>query len=1584
MKAQPPGRPLVQNLAPPDLSPAIISPKSDAFSGQVTPATSATVHKKPSAAIQKLKEAEGRPYLHEVAKVQWEYYADQVNAGTNFLPPDNIRMEAGRALVVDPRTSPTNIGLYMLATATAKELGLIGEREMLLRLRQTVDTIKNLPKYVTTTRDEAGREHPVEHLYNWYGIQGQPTEIGNGFISTVDNGNFVAFLMAVLTAIKGTDPALEKDLLGLVEKMRFDVFYDRDKGLLHHGGQAKDGRLDLTGGHYDLIITEARCAYAAAIMLGQIPKTAWTNMKRKLVKEIDDISVNKSLDLQSYTGTMFEYLTPRLLMKHEGTPLGVADEQAVKIQMRETAGGIWGRSEANSNTTKGYAAWGARGLSLSKEFTGAGHDIIAPYACQMATGMAPIEVADNLKRMEAHGLRGRYGFFESGAVPKDGGKVEVVPQFFAHHIGMGFVGIANYLKSDVVTDWFHGSSFNDGRALEGLLDTPVAQYQQPALKKPAKAQSTNAYAYEAPVTYNKAELVGNTKLVSYVAPVGSSTWMNQNIALSHNESVYVRDNQSGALLPLGRPIGTRTKNGARSFEYQLAHPSGPISLTVEVSTTASGAKLTRARIDNRTGKDLDLAITGTLDWILDDINGYLNHPVYRNLYVETELDPQSGAILARRRTAQGAEQDRQPFGFFAVAGKDGAKIDWAEGSRTELLGRLGSLAAPKAVVEGQSKQTFGVTLDPSAALSKSIKIGAGKKGEVAFLFDYAETKAEVTQLIRGERKNLEASKPTRKASTPHYPSDAGHSKMLELAKRTRRNLAIKSTAVPSMDAAPSEIGHWSKDGRTFTIDNPFALKKPWSMVASNGDFGFVATAAGWGYSFGTNSQQNRITPYVPDNTSELPLRGVVVKNKKTGESWSIAPNPAPTADGKYSVEMSPGQIKYRCSREDGLSMSLTMSVAAKDPVELWKIEVDNQSRAPVELELSSFLKWALGASYPNTEAQNTVRYDEKSGAIYASSTDSIHPGSVAFHAVVGEQGLGKKNDLYAAPDDPFSGLSKDLAVGAGGKKTITFVLGQAPSAEAASKLVAKYNTVDSLQKTSAVRAAEVSQTLDSLQVSTPDPAINTMLNTWLPYQAYHAHFLARSGYYQSGGAYGFRDQLQTVMNLLDTGNPKFRQVARDHLLESCRHQFESGAVQHWWHPHNNLGQQSTISDNLLWLPYALEHYLDVTGDQGILAEKAAFSVPSRDLRPGELDFVESMAFSENKATMYDHAKRAIDLVIGERMGEHGLPLIGKGDWNDGLDRVGHLGKGESVWLGFFLFDVLSKFAGIAEKNGDAPTAERYRGVAAKLKEDLAAHGWDGKQFLRAYADSGEKIDFNDAIVQSWAALSGGADKNQAITAVRSAVESLYKPDANIILLFDRVLDKEPWGGSLAAYPNGLRENNAQYTHGSSWLPRAVAQLGDGDLAMELYKALLPNTHAEDPRYGAEPYVVAADIYGGKKAGEGGWTWYSGGPGWIYRTGVEKILGLQFKNGDQLVIDPTIPRSWPGFSATHQQGASTYQIEVKNPDGLSRGVASIKVDGRPVDPRQGINLKDDGRPHRVEVLMGAVDDRPDFRLLPNLR
>lgn len=1543
------------------------------FSVRTTPQPKLITSKSEESSPEALEGAAS--YFNKLAKDQWKFYSDNANASTNYLPPDNVKVEKGKPLVVDYRTSPTNIGLYMLSTVTAQKMGFITQKEAVTRLKQTVETIKKLPKFISTIKDKDGVEHKVEHLYNWYSINGTPAEIGNKFISTVDNGNLAAFLVSTISALGTSEPALVQDLKNIVERMRFDIFYDAKENALYHGAQVTDGKLNFTSGHYDMLISEARSAYATAIMLGQIPKSAWTNLKSKLGKEFDNININPKLKLQSYTGTMFEYLTPRLFMRHEGTPLGEADDQALKLQMEDVVGGIWGKSEANSNTSRGYAAWGVPSLSQSKEFTANGDQVIAPYASQMAAGLSPVAVAKNLSVMDKKGLRGPYGQVESVTIKGSGKSLQyqVTPQFYAHHVGMGFVSLANYLNKDIVQDWFHNSPYNKNQVVESLLKTETNQYRQPSMKK-NKASSTvvsDAYAYEPKVSYKTSEILGNGEFVAHVPGLGGSTWLGKNYALTHNEVFYVRDNKTQKILPLdlSAPHGVRDVKGVKYFDYSFPEPAGgSIDVSVEVSVSSvNKTKVSKVIINNRTKTPRDLQVTGYVEWIMDDVNAYLNHPVYRNLYVETDLTKNGRGITARRRTMQGPDQDRQPHGFFALSDTTKGTADWADSSRQNILGRLGNLSAPKAVVEGKSEGKFGATLDPAGALAKSITVAPGKSGEVGFVLGFTDNKELVPQLLTGA-----ATKVKSKSSVPTLPPDETYDRMSELYRRTTRDARINNSPkqVNLINSKPEEIGHFTEGGRKFIIDDPFAPQKPWSQVVSNGKYGFVASHSGWAYSFGSNSQQARVTPYQPDSTTESPLRGVIVKDKKSGETFSITPNPAPSKNGKYEVEVSPGYIKYKFRRNDGLAMTMTMFVAKENPVEFWQINVENGSKKDVDLELSSFMKWAMGTNYPRTAAQTTVSYDSKQRAIFAKSPDAMNPESVAFHSIVGDNGQAKQNSLFSTSDDPFSGLTTDMSVASGQKKELSFMVGLGENEAANNKYLKLYNSTAKVEKERKGALADIGETLDGLQVKTPDESLNTMLNTWLPYQARYAHFLARSGFYQSGGAFGFRDQLQTVMNMISSGDPKARTIAREHIIESCRHQFDKGDVEHWWHPHNNLGQRSTISDNLLWLPLAISQYVDVTGDTTILKELAPFAVASRELKPGELDFVEAMPFSKEKKSVYDHAKKAIDLVLNERMGEHGIPLMGKGDWNDGLDRVGHLGKGESVWLGFFMYDVLNKYAKIANLQGDTQTQKRYLAEAAKLKVNLDKSAWNGKNFIRAYADNGEKLTINDAIVQSWAGLSKGADPAKTKKALDSAVKDLYKPKDNMILLFDKPLDQQAWGGSAAAYPKGVRENG-QYTHGVQWLSRAVAEQGDGDKAYELYKSVFPTTHAADPRYGAEPYSVAADIYGDKKAGEAGWTWYSGGPGWIYRTGVDTVLGLQFKDGNKLFINPTMPTKWPGYEATYKNGSSLYKIKVENPDHVSSGVQKIIVDGVEINSAAGISLIDDGLEHQVRVVMGAV-------------
>lgn len=1549
-------------------------------------------------------------YLRDTARQIWGFYADNVNADSCDQPPDNVRMAADDKIErTDYRTSPTNMGLYLASVTAALKMRYISETDAYKRIGQTLDIIEGLEKY-------------EGHLFNWYGIDGTPKEINGRYISTVDNGNFAGCLIAMAQGLGDSEEVkdLKDRALKLVREMHFEILYDDKKGLLYGGGvvkkdeQGRDKEIEPDQNHYDMVMSEARTAYMVAIIKGDIPEQAWRNLKGKVAKGTN----NRKMQIQSWSGTMFESFMPRLLMKEdESTPLGRAARQAFEEQRKARIRGLWGISEAAAALfglypSRGYqgddiyAAWGVRSTGQATKFMDG--NVIAPYASMMAAVAAPNAVARNLRALQKRSMRGRYGFYESVAIVKSKKRMwswprssyKIMRRFYAHHQGMAFLGLVNALENDIVTEWFHASPFNKDGIIERLLKTET--YAAPDETAPAAGDDAK-YRYEPyqPARqYDPAEMIGNESYLVYAPETGWSSWGEQGYALAYNKIFYVKDRVTGTVFPVGLqpPVSVTRENGRAVFTYSVDLGDSEI-IHIEADVSVSPVDMVETwnlRIVNTTSSDRAFEVTGYQDWIMDNGNAYLGHPVYRNLFVNTAFARRSGVITAQRRTVQGPEQDQQAVGFFALGGRNGNRVDGWDTSRLSFLGRLGSLTAPVSIVRGAFKKSSGYTLNPAGALSKTLKVKKGESADISFLSGSAESPEMARETVARYRGTRYPRTIEYLSSVPELPSNDTFMIMRELKKWTDRGLRIKGTPVNAPEALPDTLYEFSPDGSECIIKNPLATKKPWAIVVSNGVIGFVATAAGSAYSFFKNSQQSRETPYSPDMVAELPLRGVMVKNTETGEEWSLTPGPRPSANGKYEVRVSPGYIRYIFTGANalaGLTITMTMFVDKTNPVEFWNIDAQYAGKNALHLELSSFVKWALGQNYPKTADQTRSKYDEKSGAIFAQSTDSIFPGSVAFHALAG--GEVTSGTAMSAENDPFDGLNVKLAftgneeAGSSQHQQVSFLLGQADNEAAARNFVKQYRDMETVQKSFKESTADIREKLGTSAVKTPDGSFNALINNWLPYQAYYAHILARSGMNQSGGAFGFRDQLQSFMNLLATGSPFFNNVAREHIIESTRHQFErrhfegqaegemaGGDVQHWWHPHNNFGQRSRISDNLLWLPYALSQYINTTGDTAILDKETPYiALDDKDWEKGELRAGENdrcfvpQRYTE-PAPVYEHARNAIDRAL-DRMGAHGLPLIGTGDWNDALSRVGPKGTGESVWLGFFLYDNLNRFAAIAELRGDTITGQRYREEAIKLKDNLEKFGWDpaSGSFIRAYTDSGEKLDFVDAIVQSWAVISGGASESHARNAVQTAVKRLYRAKHQIVLLFDRAVDK------LIDYPPGIRENMAQYTHGATWTPMAVAILGDGDRAYQLYQALLPTTHAHDPRYGAEPYAVAADIYGPAKKfgdtqeGEAGWTWYSGGPGWIYRIGIEYILGMRFKDGNRLEINPCIPKSWKTYSYVHHQGKATYTITVNNPAGVSTGVRSIIVDGV-AQPAigDGIVLKDDGQAHTVTVVM----------------
>jgi cyclic beta-1,2-glucan synthetase len=843
---------------------------------------------------------------------------------------------------------------------------------------------------------------------------------------------------------------------------------------------------------------------------------------------------------------------------------------------------------------------------------------------------------------------------------------------------------------------------------------------------------------------------------------------------------------------------------------------------------------------------------------------------------------------------------------------------------------------------------------------------------------------------------------------------AGHG---SLAEQLARVPATKGEAPPLNDPpeadspelreAPLEfmngLGGFANDGREYRIvlEQGQQTPAPWINVVANPAFGFLASESGSGYTWAGNAHENKLTPWSNDPISDPAGEAIYVRDEDSGALVTPTALPIRLKEGRYVASHGQGYSRFESTAID-LQMTLTQFVPLRDPVKISRLLVKNLSSRSRRLSLTAYVEWVLGVAPARSAQDLCTELAGDLGALTARNPfNADSPGSIAFLDVGGTQRsftgdrrefVGRHGNLRSplalAPGhrlsgrvgaglDPCGALQNLVKLEPGETAEFRVLLGQAKDQDQLKHLVATYRACD-LDALLGETRDFWEGGLSALQVKTPDRAMDLMLNRWLPYQTLSCRVWARSAFYQCGGAYGFRDQLQDVMALI-LAHPK---IVRAQLLLASEKQFKEGDVLHWWHPPSGAGVRTHISDDRLWLPYAVARYADATGDRGVLDETRAF-LEGPPVAPGKETLYFTPKASAEMVSLYEHGARALDCSLAT--GVHGLPLMGGGDWNDGMNKVGIEGRGESVWLAWFLIENLRRFAPLAEARGDHAHAAAWLDAARTLAAAAESNGWDGDWYRRAFFDDGSLLGSAgmaecriDSIAQSWAVLSGAARPDRAARAMAALEEYLWRRDDGLqVLLTPPFSTTRPDPGYIMGYLPGLRENGGQYNHASAWAVAAYAAIGEGAKAHELFSMINParraGTRAGMQRYKVEPYVMAGDVYSqAPHVGRGGWSWYTGSAGWMLRAGIESILGLTL-HGDHMALAPCIPPAWPGFELQMNLADCRWHVVVENPHGVARGIQSLSVDGQPRSAADaaGIPLLHDGKTHTLNLVLGPA-------------
>ena len=783
----------------------------------------------------------------------------------------------------------------------------------------------------------------------------------------------------------------------------------------------------------------------------------------------------------------------------------------------------------------------------------------------------------------------------------------------------------------------------------------------------------------------------------------------------------------------------------------------------------------------------------------------------------------------------------------------------------------------------------------------------------------------------------------------------------------------------------NEYGAFSEDGKEYLIkvNKENRLPTIWSNIMANEKFGTLVTESMGGYSWHKNSRLNRVTAWQNYACYDIPSEIIYLKDMQTKKVWSLGLNPMPDSKN-YNVIYGFGYTKY-IHKSDGLEQELEIFVPKEDGIKVQILKLKNTTLNRKKIKIVYYMKPVLGEDEIKTNGYINLKYDANNNiicaqnlynsefpndVIYVSNSEKIKSYTGDKNFFIGEGNLSNPESLKRTSLNNENSLGKnpciayeiEVEIESLSEKEIIFTLGAEETIIDSKNVAYKYSKIQNCKQELEKVKNYWKEELGKLQVKTPLESLNIMLNGWIIYQTLESRLIGKTGFYQSGGAYGFRDQLQDTLALKYI-NPE---ILKKQIIKHSKHQFIEGDVEHWWHDETQRGIRTKFSDDLLWLVYLTCEYIEFTGDYSILDEQTPY-LTGKLLDENEDERYDRYVQSEKIESIFEHCKKAIEKSLN--FGENGLPKIGTGDWNDGFSTVGNKGKGESIWLGFFLYNVLDRFIPICKIKGENNLVEKYEKIKENLKRALNTNGWDGRWYKRAFMDDGNTLGSMeneecriDSIAQSWSVISNAGDNDKKYISMESLENHLIDRENGIIKLLDPPFEKgklEP--GYIKAYLPGVRENGGQYTHAAIWVIIAEALLGFGDKATELYRMVNPIEHARTKeacnKYKVEPYVIPADIYGcNNLAGRGGWTWYTGSSSWYYKAGIEYILGLKIKNG-YLSIEPCIPKDWKEYSIRYKWKNSVYNISVKNSNNKNSGVEKVVVNGAVSENK--IRLEDDG-------------------------